>query len=497
MYGTGDPTDSVQPLAATQWLGASQASNSSIGKYLPHGAYEIWAGQFGDQGNTCWVQKYAEIKLPWHSQSWFGPCGKDRDLTIGQTCDPATCELTAGLKRWPTAFAIEGDRGITIDGSDPTKVRVDKAVTYLRDAAANTAKGTGASGDKVDFTSDDGLTVDDNSGAGYEVTEINDGTHSDDGTFMYFKIGSAAPTAKSGKPLTAVKSHGAPGFWCYDSDGKGDFLSIQHVRNYRYTSADLNGQFIEPAHIPLGATYGAVQSAAKPAGYEMDRDVVSYTVTNRSLRFNRCYPAVMCYSPNGETWSNGITIGFGTCQPDVRYGATWQGIFRQVQPDYIWVAPPPQCGTMDEETGFCSGGCNPMHEDPMDGSATTDGCYYAYPPLVEARDGAPPPWIAGDTAPTIPTANTTGGPDQPEAHYLTLAEMQATGHHGIVVPPEGVATGPIPGMENRDVPREADWTFAPWNMWIGFQNIICTKGPFYEDYKKQIGCWICGPDPTV
>jgi len=43
-----------------------------------------------------------------------------------------------------------------------------------------------------------------------------------------------------------------------------------------------------------------------------------------------CGAGVLCISPNGETFPRGVTVGFGTFNPDNRYGAFWQGDMQQL-----------------------------------------------------------------------------------------------------------------------------------------------------------------------
>lgn len=426
--GTLDPADACQPRTATQWTDSVQAST------FPHGAWQIMeAGQ-----GVLWMQKYAEIKLPWKSQNWFGPCGADRDRKTGYDCDlvDGACVQSGGTAAWPNAWPIEGDRGATFQdiGGGTIRVTLDAAAEYLR------------VGDKVDFTSADGLTVDDNSGAGYEVASIGSGT---------FTYAGAAP----GATYTRVKSHGAPAYWWYDTDGKGSYSVIRHTFDHRAYAL---------------ANPPATEDPGTMAAIERD-----------CLSFNRCYPAVMCFSPNYDaededtidSFTHGKTYGFGEIVVDERYGSRWQAFFRQVMVD-LWYVAPEVCS---EEPG-CSG-VGTYSED--EGGCTADDdthTYYPHRPMVECLEVMPAKWNSEADA-LVPDL----GLEEPT--YTALA-----------------AVGPAEHVTTPDPTPELQ---APWVLWLNMQVCICAEGRWYQDgtltsapgykfrgYENMLGVWMCGAEPS-
>jgi hypothetical protein len=585
-----DPTDSVQPNTATQW------TNSDDACALPPGAFIKMLSNMGG----LWMQKYAEIKLPWHSQNWFGPCGADRDVMIGQSCGSGagdtivatvnvygggtatqtfacptegstldiaaglspsgvvsvvrwnsgsvaktgvlgtdytvyedgggywhvtligsnlpcqsdTCKLSGGNARWPLAWAIEGDRGFlaATDISDGTKTKVtlQSPALWLR------------VGDLVDFTDGSGtVTV-----GSKTVTDI-DGVGDGKGGGTFFKFTGTVPSG------TRVKSHGAPGFWWYDTDGKGEYLHIEYGFNYR--------DFV------LTPTTRAYQLAS----YNMPQEVNAYAVTCDCLPFLQCFPAVVCYSPNYDpdhpdtpidSFDNGTTYGFpeyrstpgsGSFCLDEPYGAAWQGMFKQVMQDAWWYTPPQPCINTAEpgdeivcghECGWQpdSGDCGP--DTCEDDAGTWSGTkYYAHPPMVEARcesngNMQPAAWH-GDTAPDVATiyhptygggifstdTNDTGV-GAGDLKYPSFTALQSSGADGIIFVPmqavgeDGCDTGKVNSPSGcgsaKNTPQSIDDEWSPWNLWLRMQSCICASGRFAADYQKVIGCWMCGPEPS-
>jgi hypothetical protein len=356
-------------------------------------------------------------------------------------------------------------------------------------------------------------------GAGFVVIDCNDGTHGDDGGHLWFTFaGDSAPTG-----VVRVKSHGAPHYWYFDTDGKGDFLAASYFRRPRDLARDPNTRKWQSDH------------------YAMPQDVYWYTVNPGSLRFNRCCPAVMCWSPsydaaapapldkfaNGMTFNppigewttvGGVRTFVSTLVGDVRFGSSWQGVFVQARTDLFYSPPrqpcvrngdpdgPPSCGNdcrwkEDDGTGSQADLCEQGWPDLDPNSANAQ--YYAHRPLVEARAGVPT-W-PGSGAP----------PDCPEAHGITFGEMTTAGtvFDGFVILPPPNA-GPYTVQDTFDTPGLADEQYAPWGIWLRMQSAICRKDPesgepapgrWVDDtpladvpgyvcrgYKNVLGCWMCG-----
>lgn len=434
-----DITDSAMPHTATQWTNHEDAWT------LPHGAFSLMLPNTG----IYWTQKYCEVKLPWKSQCWAGPSGAMRDLRTQGTCvkDPDTelCVYTPGSLVYPNAWPIEADRGVTFSAP------VSGVITATLSAAANYLR----PGDLVDFTDAAGGSVVSNSGAGFAVIDVNDGTHGtgDAGGHLWFTF--AASSAPAG---TQVKSHGAPGFWWWDTDGKGEFVSFQHGIKYR----------------PSGSP------------------TVTPTITPSCLPFNRCSPAVIAYSSNYDSgdpdsidaFDNGKTFPMGDVTLDDRFGCAWQGGFMQIMNEQTWRRPPnTDCGSdlLDEGCVQCGwnedSGYGGLEDDCSSGVGSK---YYAHRPVVEARLTIPPVWVTGDTQPTWFTDT-------------------------FVIPPL-----PPVGRNSFDFmpqcpPNEVPDLWAPWPLWLRMQDCICRRdgdgnpdGRFRSDYMQNLGCWMCGaPAVTV
>jgi hypothetical protein len=337
------------------------------------------------------------------------------------------------LAAYPDAWPIEGDRGCEFaeDGGTVT-VTLERAAEYLR------------AGDKVDFTTRDGLTVDDNGGSGYTVTGV------DGGTFTY---AGAAP----GAGYVRVKSHGAPGFWWHDADGKGSFSLVRHRFDFRATPND-------------------------PGTAE--------AIIRDCLQFDRCWPAVMCLSPNYDeedeepidAFPHGRTFGFGNVTLDGRCGSRWSAFFVQAMVDLWWQAPdlePP--GEEDEEyPGYA------VEYEEDDGGCRADAppkVIWPHRPLVECLEVRPANWYPAGAA-LAPTY----------AEHTTE--------------PVYAALQPVGPAERPAVPNETPEILTPWLVWLAMQHCVCQEGRFAADgvtalpkgyrylgYEHVIGARMCGAEP--
>jgi len=194
------------------------------------------------------------------------------------------------------------------------------------------------------------------------------------------------------------------------------------------------------------------------------------------LSFNRCYPAVMCFSPNYDAeaedsidaFEHGETYDFGTMIMDQRYGGRWQGYFVQAMVDLWYVAP--------DTTGLTEDG----------GTCMTDAggkTYYPHRPWVECLEVMPAKWNSeSDTL--VPDL----GLEEP-----TYTALDAVG-------PE----------TQISVPNETAEILTPWVTWLAMQTCICAEGRWakdgvlatpsgyhYRGYENILGTWMCGAEPTV
>ena len=478
-----DPTDSVMPASATQW------TDSITACHMPPGA---WVGALTDgvdsvdPAGVIWLQKYAEIKLPWKSQNWFGPCGKLRDER-SYSCEENEgengCVSVPGEFLYPIVAPIEGDRLIssvkdaTDTGESPAvpagRVRIHlpplTPALYLRSAGdgtvagSNTSYGTTGSGDDngdlVEFTDRPTDAVPSVLLARHEVLAV-----AADGS--WFEI--EATKAEVGAAV-AVRSvlkvddvyYSAPNYWWYDTDGKGEYSAITFDWD-RTTD-------------PTVPTYET-------------------TITHGCFQYDRCTPAVMCFSPNGEEFANGVTHAMGGFNNGTAFGFTWQGIFRQAMQDVYWQPPGnPDCQNTGDEEDVACGSC-PQWED--DGRCFEDDCagvygvwsghnFYAHAPLVEAREGRPDPWIDDDV-------NAMPVPTFPGYAPPAILGMFGCGPGG----PGSLPSGDYKCGNAKASPNVLDDEWAPWITWLNMQACICANGRFAEDYQRVLGCKMCGSEPN-
>ena len=476
-----DPTDTAMPVAATQW------TDSITACHMPPGA---WVGALTDgvdsvdPAGVVWLQKWAEIKLPWKSQNWFGPCGKLRDersysCVVNEGEDG--CDLVPGEFLYPLVIPIEGDRLIssvkdaTDTGESPAvpadrvRVYLSTPAMYLRSTGDETVVGSNTSyettgsgdnnGDLVEFTDRPTDGVPEVLLARHEVLAV-----AADGT--WFEIEADKADVEEAVAVRSVVKVGgvyysAPNYWWYDTDGKGEYSAITFDWD-RTTD-------------PTVPTYES-------------------SVEGGCFQYDRCTPAVMCFSPNGEEFPNGNTYEMGGLNNGVAFGFTWQGIFRQAMQDVYWQPPGNQdCQNTGDAWDVQCGSC-PQAED--DGHCYEDDCagvfglwsghnFYAHAPLVEAREGRPDAWIEGDVNPMPVTGFSGYAPPE-------IVGMAGCGSGG----PDSLPSADYKCGNAKAAPNVLDDVWAPWITWLNMQACICAEGRFAEDYKRVLGCWMCGSEPN-
>jgi hypothetical protein len=152
----------------------------------------------------------------------------------------------------------------------------------------------------------------------------------------------------------------------------------------------------------------------------LSNSISAFTATQQCLPFLQCDPQVVCYSPNGETFANGITIDMpdsGFVMDEV-YGSQWQGEVIFAMPDPLWQVPHHPVGGHDDLTDedFTGSEINWIEDDS---SCHTDGVdpdsgllnkYYPHRPLVEPllalpTNGGP---SSDETAPALPSGVSLG-----------------------------------------------------------------------------------------
>ena len=449
IYGWGQwLTDAIAatgaqlPLTATQWTNNWNAYNRPPYAWLVQGDHQVY-----DQDGTpspdfdmqpprpdaLWAQKCVEYTDLWPSYNFFRPAGPDKFAY-----DETTVCCVSGLNT-PTTYgfftstdyqgnpitltppagsiwggpAVGGFYDITVSGSTVTlgtkrysvpsdwttrsgdagscfgmlRFTSDSAtVPAIIGRAAVTVSGTTAS-----FTLPQtafGLNA-----TGTEQVDIYNASMT--------LLASSVTATRSGSgdsptqfttatayPAAAwVMIHGAPD-WCWDDNGrKGDFVYLDWTWNYRL-----------PGEVSRLATATDCSANTPPSG-SPSAPVSAYsgfTQTQNAIAFKPCCPMAVCISPNGETFTNGITYPFPpTFAFDDRYGARWQAEIESAMCPSWYQTPHTPCGlsgswAMDD--GTCMTG----------GDGVT---YYAHYPLVEARISVPTNggYSGTETAPTPPT----------------------------------------------------------------------------------------------
>ncbi|HWC60492.1 MAG TPA: hypothetical protein VHC44_12420, partial [Verrucomicrobiae bacterium] len=139
----------------------------------------------------------------------------------------------------------------------------------------------------------------------------------------------------------------------------------------------------------------------------------SFTQTAACLPFVPCAPKVVCISPNGETFQNGITHEFPSefvC--DEQYGSKWWAFVQSTMTDLFWQRPHRPCNiepcakwTMDG--GTCAedaeGSC-PGDDDFVPGESEPPEYFFGHAPQVEARLALPTNYgsAQNESAPALP-----------------------------------------------------------------------------------------------
>jgi hypothetical protein len=317
----------------------------------------------------------------------------------GGTGDDATC---FGALRWDTYPSLLGRAAITTIGTTATF------------ATAQPAFGMNSSThqEQVDLYDASMTAVATN----VTATRVDD-TH--------FTTSSAYATA------VWVQIHGSPKWYMNDDSPKGDGTALQFWTDTRPAGeqarigggTDCDG---DPIAVPSDITYadadcnGTSLTVAFPGyGYR------KFCQQQFCIPFRPCAPRVLCFSPNGEVFPNGITIAMPTTLVwDSQYGNEWQGVGEFTMVDVFYQEPHfpcniASCSHWKMDNGLCNGdnptdcgadpavGCPDEETDgtPCDETSTPPTYYFPLAPLVEARLTVPSNYGAAqdESAPALPT----------------------------------------------------------------------------------------------
>jgi len=196
-----------------------------------------------------------------------------------------------------------------------------------------------------------------------------------------------------------------------DEFPKGDFAILQWLFDYR-----TNG---ERGRLVGEVDCSGTQIAQPAANY----GYAAFQQDARCLSSQPCTPAVVCFTPNGETFANGIIYGFpSTFVMDEQYGSCWQGYVQQTMTDLFWQKPHLPCGALslsiladpgDTVDGSAiswvmdNGTCE---ADSFDEETGLQTMYFPLAPQVEARLTLPANYGAAqnETPPSLPGGITIG-----------------------------------------------------------------------------------------
>ena len=183
---------------------------------------------------------------------------------------------------------------------------------------------------------------------------------------------------------------GAPKWYMNDDFPKGDFLNLEWTSDFRSSleAARLSGA-VDCNGNPLPAP------TTNAGGGPLANPYATFTQTPGCVPFAPCGPKVVCITPNGEQFSNGVTYPFPvTFKADEKYGSKWWGWIQAIMTDLLWQAPHAPCGFVDEDSGedlawaMDNGTCQADFDEDTD-SGVTHHKFYAHAPQVEARAAVP------------------------------------------------------------------------------------------------------------
>ncbi len=227
------------------------------------------------------------------------------------------------------------------------------------------------------------------------------------------RVSDATFTVASGSAAVSAAwcmIHNAAKYYINDTSPKGDYAKLEWLADFRSYGefTRLNGtldcsstQVTQPSTNTGG---GPVTAATQFA---------SFTQTPGCLPFVPCAPKVVCISPNGESFANGITYDFPeTFACDEQYGSKWWAFIQSTMTDLFWQRPHRPCNiepcarwTMDG--GTCAddtGGSCPGDEDFDPDESEPPEYFFGHAPQVEARLTVPANYGAAqdEAAPALP-----------------------------------------------------------------------------------------------
>ena len=423
-------TGAQLPVNAANWTSYTQCANKSGGASLAYLDQTTSAPPDCNYSSAWdlafWAYKYAECGETWQSVNFARPGGADKFLidetqvycyAAGVLYQQDAVTPAAGLNltgTWGGASVNGFFNGATTDGSgnltlgakqfnlpsDWHSASGDDASAFgkLRFPTAPSLLGRAsikpdATGEIMTFGAAQtsfGMAV-----SGTEAVDLYDGN-------MALLASSVTATRVSDSVFTVpaayltaawVMIHGAPAWPQSDNYPKGDFIYLTWLSDIR-----TNG---EAAALSGKKECDGVTPVPPPTpnlGY------AAFSQTADALPIVQCAPRVVCFSPNGETWTNGKTYAFpATFALDGKYGGSWKAAVLFNMTDPFWQTPHKPCGSAIGWAVDASATC------PAD---TGTKAYYALAPQCEARLTVPagfPALPAGVTLGFLsPVTNSSG-----------------------------------------------------------------------------------------
>lgn len=220
----------------------------------------------------------------------------------------------------------------------------------------------------------------------------------------HFTTGAAFPTARF------VTITGAARWYMNDRAPKGDYVFLQFLADLRSI-----GEYGRLAGITDCSSTQVAQPTINVGGGLVTQPFASFSQTPGCLPFVPCSPKVVCISPNGETWPNGITYPFPeSFSCDEQYGSKWWGFVQSTMTDLFWQPPHRPCNIEtcakwgmdsgptcpDDIPGFCPGDDDYVSDE----ETPPPTFFYAHALQVEARLSIPSNYGLGqdEAAPALP-----------------------------------------------------------------------------------------------
>jgi hypothetical protein len=241
---------------------------------------------------------------------------------------------------------------------------------------------------------------------GMNVLGTETATRTADGTFT-------VTTSTDYSTAVWVMIAGSPAWYFNSNYPRGNFLTLEWLEDTR-----TNGQAGDHAETRdcaeqanydawvAGGSVGDEPSDALPPPADtptlawppggpytsVNSGFASFTQTQHCLPDITCAPRVICFTPNGETFANGVTVAMpDTFTMDERYGSYWYGKVQTTMTEMFYQQPHVPCGTDPTDWVQDDGSCNLAGDPPA-----TYGC----PPLAEAEAQFPGYGISGTESPS-------------------------------------------------------------------------------------------------